>query len=160
MTTSSKDTVFDVEQLLFARLREGMSKLGSDIMTKMTRCNTHAVRSVHRTARLRAARSELHRWLALPLYSSTFRLCPAQRTDSLAPVNLYDEATKVVASTGVNYVVRPGPRRTERAGLTCVQVSTCAESHFVSVRCSLPHPHRSLPKPGPRRNLHIGRNPE
>jgi len=146
MATSPKDTVFDVEQLLFARLREGMSKLGSDIMTNMTRCNTHAVRSMHNTARLRTARSELHRWLALPLYSSTFRLCPAQKTDSLAPVNLYDEATKVVATTAVNYVVWPDPLRTAREELTCVQVSTCAESHFVSVRCSLPHPLRSLPK--------------
>ena len=39
------------------------------------------------------------------MYSSTFRVCPPLRTDKPAPVNLYDEAAKVVACVEVNYVV-------------------------------------------------------
>lgn len=59
---------------------------------------------------------ELHRWIALSIYSSQFRVCPPLRSDALAPVNLYDEASKVVSSVQVDYVI-----------------SLCAGSQFVSV---------------------------
>jgi len=43
MASSAKDIVFDVEQLLFARLRDGASKLGMPVMKNMTRYHTSAV---------------------------------------------------------------------------------------------------------------------
>lgn len=38
MGPMAKDLIFDIEQLIFTRLREGVSKLGSTIMYAMNRC--------------------------------------------------------------------------------------------------------------------------
>ena len=38
MATMAKDLIFDIEQLIFTRLREGVSKLGPTIMYAMNRC--------------------------------------------------------------------------------------------------------------------------
>lgn len=50
-------------------------------------------------------RHDLRNWLAMSVYSSSYRVSPQTRGTNYACVNLYDEASKSISAVTVDYVV-------------------------------------------------------